>query len=149
MDAPKIVSQLEVVSRLENDINIAFETIEEHLKNLGHSEAKRLFLAATKYPKEDYDYSGESESFIRAYSASKNVKDALVGMGVEVVITKLIAQQQAAQGSAPVDEVNEAFEEALKASEGSAIGTDIGTGLIIDDTLPKAAPKKRRTKKAE
>lgn len=148
MDAPKIVSQLEVVSRLENDINIAFETIEEHLKNLGHSEAKRLFLAATKYPKEDYDYSGESESFIRAYSASKNVKDALVGMGVEVVITKLIEQQQAAQGlgstETDVPVVEDKFEQLNESLD--ALITETGWD---DKQLPKAAPKKRKTKKAE
>lgn len=131
MEQPQIVPQIEVVNRLEADIQAAFATIEEHLPNLGHSEAKRLFLAATKYPVEDTDFSGEKEEMIRCFSASKNVKDALVALGVEVVIKQIIEQQQKAQGNAPVDEVNEQFEQALAEQE------------------LKAAPKKRKTKKAE
>lgn len=133
MDAPKIVSQLEVVSRLDAEIDAAFATIEEHLPQLGHSEAKRLFLAATKYPKHDYDFSGEQEAFIRCYSASKNVKDSLVGMGVEVVIEKLIENQRQAQGIVPVLE-------GVESSEGGTGGLN-----VIEET--KAAPKVRKTKK--
>lgn len=124
MEAPKIVDQVEVVTRLQDDINIAFATVEEFLPQIGHSEAKRLFLAATKYPCEIADFSNESEAMIRLFSASKNVNDALVAMGVEVVITQMIENQQK-QNNVPVldSEVNE--------------------------TEPKAAPKKRKTKKAE
>jgi hypothetical protein len=139
MEAPKIVSQLEVVSRLENDINLAISTIEELLPQLKHGESKRLFLAATKYPMEDTDFSGESEALIRSFSASKNVKDALVAMGVEVVIKQIIEQQQAA-GNVPV------VDEELVAIQPS---TEIFPATETIEEMAKAAQKKRKTKKAE
>lgn len=131
MEAPKIVDQVEVVSRLQADIDLAFATIEELLPQIGHSEAKRLFLAATKYPCEIADFSKESEAMIRLFSASKNVNDALVAMGVEVVITQMIENQQKAQNNVPVDET----------------GVPNPNGHTVAE--PKAAPKKRKTKKAE
>lgn len=99
MEMPKEVSQEEVISRIQADIEIAFATIEEQLPLLGHSEAKRLFLAATKYPVESSDFSGESEAMIRAFSASKNVKDSLVALGVEVVIKQMVENQMKAQSA--------------------------------------------------
>ncbi len=94
MDAPKIVPQAEVKHRLQEDIDVALNSIEEQLPLIGHSEAKRLFVAATKYPLETADFSKESEAMIKAFSASKNVKDALVALGVEVVIEQMLRQQQ-------------------------------------------------------
>lgn len=143
MDAPKVVEQIEVVSRLQDDINLAFSTIEEFLPQIGHSEAKRLFLAATKYPCEHSDFSGESEAMIRLYSASKNVKDALVAMGVEVVITQIIENQRAgeAQGNVPVLD-SSITPEVLEAGAEQALD-DVGR---ISNT--KAAPKKRTKKES-
>lgn len=143
MDAPKIVEQIEVVSRLQDDINVAFSTIENYLPQIGHSEAKRLFLAATKYPCEMTDFSGESEAMIRLYSASKNVKDALVAMGVEVVITQMIENQQRgeAQGNnVPVAD-GSITSEVIETGAAQALA-DIGN----TQTAVKAAPKKRTKK---
>lgn len=106
MEMPKEISQEEVISRVEADIQAAFKDIEEQLPFIGHGEAKRLLIAATKYPLEDSDFSGESDAMIRAFSASKTVKDALVALGVEVVIKQMIENQQRMAGIAPVIEEN-------------------------------------------
>lgn len=144
MDAPKIVPQKEVKLRLQEDIEVAFQSIDEQLPLLGHSEAKRLFIAATKYPLEIADFGEESEPMIKAFSASKNVKDALIALGVEVVIEQMLRQQQE-QNNAPVileaDKV-EKYNESL-----DSLITESGWEDVKLEQETKAAPKKRSSKK--
>ncbi len=104
MDKSQIIPQSEVISRIQSEIEVALDELENiFIPLLGHSEAKRLLIAATKYPMEVTDFSQEKNvALIRAYSCSKTVKDNLVALGVEVVITQMIKQQQDAQ-KAPAD----------------------------------------------
>ena len=143
MDAPKIVTQEEVISRISVDIAEVTASLEELMPQLGHSEAKRLFLASTKYPLEHSEMEGESDAFRRAYGYSKNVKDALVALGVEVVIEQMLRQQQE-QNSAPVileaDKV-EQFNESL-----DSLITESGWEDVKLEQETKAAPKKRAKK---
>lgn len=94
MDAPKVIEQEEVVNLLQKDIEAAFDTFDKYIEQVGHSEAKRAYRASMRYPAEKADFSKESEAMIRLYSASKTVIDALVAMGVEVVIKQVFENQQ-------------------------------------------------------
>lgn len=137
METPQIIEQAEVISRLQSDIETSFATIEHYLPQIGHSEAKRLFLAATKYPSEVADFSTESEAMIRLFSASKTVKDALVAMGVEVVITKMLENQYKAQQG---EEIAPVSDEVALSPEATKEITE------FMEQEPKASPKKRAKK---
>ena len=152
MDAPKIVTQEEVISRISVDIAEVTASIEELLPQLGHSEAKRLFLASTKYPLEHSEMAGESDAFKRAYGYSKNVKDALVALGVEVVIEQMLRQQQEANNSAPVVEYTPEQIANTEAAIAYAAEMDAKEALrdadfeALKEEKLKAAPKKRAKK---
>lgn len=93
-DEPKIVSQEEVLSNLQDQINQSLYDLENTLlPQLGHSQAKRLLMAAAAYPMKVEDFSKESEAMIRAYSALKTVTDALVALGTEVALQGIIESQ--------------------------------------------------------
>lgn len=86
----------EVVSHLEAQINQNCYDLEHTLlPRLGHSEAKRLLLAAMKYPMLDkaFTVATDGEDMVRAYSACKAVSDSLVALGVETVIEQMVKNQ--------------------------------------------------------
>jgi hypothetical protein len=112
MEQPKVISQEEVVSQLETQIKEQFAELESLMPSIGHSEAKRLLLASAKYPMEETDFSADkNDALIRCYSISKGIKDALVGLGVEVVIDQMLKKefnerQQTAAPETTTEEVN-------------------------------------------
>lgn len=93
----KEISQEEVVSHLQDQIHQAKYDLEHvFLPQLGHSEAKRLLLAAMSYPMHDkaFDPKTDGEAMVKAYSACKAISDALVALGVEVVIHQMVENQK-------------------------------------------------------
>lgn len=90
----KVLPKEQVVSELQTIIDQSIQELEYDLiPNLRHGEAKRLLVAVLKYPKEVADFSNDRVELIHAYSASKALQDALVGMGVEVTIDRMIKAQ--------------------------------------------------------
>jgi hypothetical protein len=85
------VTKEETLSALETQYNQAMYDLEhEFLPQLGHGEAKRLLIAAQKYPAVEMDFTEEPNQALRqAYNACKTVTDVKVALGVEVVIEKL------------------------------------------------------------
>lgn len=109
--APKVVSQEEVVEQMEAQIKDSIAELEDLLPKIGHSEAKRLLLASAKYPMEEVSFKDDQNpSVIRANSILKSVKDALVALGVEVVIDQMLKTQfeqtQANTGTETKEETN-------------------------------------------
>lgn len=104
----KVLPKETVVANLEADFdNYIYDLEHNLLPNLGHGEAKRLFMAVAKYPKIETDFSTEPNlDLIRAYSVSKAAKDALVGLATEVVIERMIKAQMAASEETPAEEVS-------------------------------------------
>lgn len=105
----KVLPKGKVVATLEAVVDENIRELEnELLPKLGHGEVKRLFIAVSKYPKYETDFSNEQNpALIRAYSASKELKDALVGLATEVVIERIIKQQMEAE-KATAEEVKDA-----------------------------------------
>lgn len=83
------LSQEEVMTLIERNIREGQAELEEDLKQLGHSQAKRLLLNAMKYPIQDYDAKDEEQAFRNAWANIKRIIDAQVALGVEVVIQNL------------------------------------------------------------
>lgn len=91
---PKIMEGEEVQSNLQDQINQSLYDLEHNLLPLlGHSQAKRLLMAAAAYPMRTEDFSTDSEAMIKAYSALKTVTDALVALGVEVALQGILENQ--------------------------------------------------------
>lgn len=84
------------VSMVESQIKESLEQLEELLPQLGHSQSKRLLLAAMRYPmvEETFDEGVDGQSMVLAFSATKRVTDALVALGVETVIEQMVANQK-------------------------------------------------------
>lgn len=80
------------VSMVEAQIKESLEELESLLPLLGHSQAKRLLLAAMKYPMEETTF--EEEDMIKAYSATKRINDGLVALGVETVIESMVSNHK-------------------------------------------------------
>lgn len=133
MEQPKVVPQQEVVARIQAELDAANYELENiFLPQLGHSEAKRLLVAIHKYPQEVADFSKEKEAMVRAFSLSKRAKDYLIAMGVEVVIEKMLRQQQEARGEVAPESEEEIF---------------LTPESLMQIEEPQAAPKKRGKKK--
>jgi hypothetical protein len=83
------------VSMVESQIKESLEQLEELLPQLGHSQSKRLLLAAMRYPMTEESFSEEADGqvMILAFSATKRVTDALVALGVETVIEQMVSNQ--------------------------------------------------------
>jgi len=95
---PKVVPQEEVQHRLEVLVRESLAEIKNDLlPHLKHGEAKRLLMATLEYPQTVADFSQESHELIRAFSAAKAVTDAMISLGVEVVISKLVERERDAQ----------------------------------------------------
>lgn len=128
---PKIVSQEEVLTHLQDQINQSLYDLENSLlPQLGHSQAKRLLMAAASYPMKVEDFSKDSEAMIKAYSAIKTVTDALVALGTEVALQGIIESQMGKPEESPVGPPDSYFNEQQFLTE-------------------EEKPKKRKTKKAE
>ena len=76
------------VGLVEEQIQTGIKELEELLPLLGHSQAKKLLLAAMKYPMEEAQF--EDESMIKAFSATKRITDGLVALGVETVVEQMV-----------------------------------------------------------
>jgi hypothetical protein len=76
------------VSMVESQIKDSLEELEGLLPLLGHSQSKRLLIAAMKYPMEETTF--EEEDMIKAYSATKRISDGLVALGVETVVESML-----------------------------------------------------------
>lgn len=94
------------VSMVESQIKESLEQLEELLPQLGHSQSKRLLLAAMRYPmtEESFDEAVEGSDMIKAFSATKRVTDALVALGVETVIEQMVANQMKENEEQPTKE---------------------------------------------
>lgn len=78
----------QVMSALEAQHIDSLNELEETLPNLGHSQAKRLLLAAMRYPIQEETF--EEETLIKAFSACKRLIDVNVAMGTEIVIENMV-----------------------------------------------------------
>lgn len=105
-DFTREITKEETISGLETQYNQAMYDLEhEFLPQLGHSEAKRLLIAAQKYPAIESDFTQEPNQALRqAYNACKTVTDVKVALGVEVVIEKLAGDIQKVK---PINEGSE------------------------------------------
>ena len=90
----KEITSEDAISYLEAQVNQSRYDLENTLlPQLGHSEAKRLLLAAMQYPLKEVNMSDETVPMIKAYSACKVCIDALVAVGTELVLKELAQRQ--------------------------------------------------------
>jgi hypothetical protein len=100
-------TQNPTISLVQAQIEESNAELQEILPLLGHSQAKRLLLAAMKYPMEETTF--EEEDMIKAYSATKRITDGLVALGVETVIETMVHnhKEHMAQEQAPAETTQE------------------------------------------
>lgn len=91
------MNQNPTVGLVESQIKEALEELETLLPDLGHSQSKRLLLAAMRYPMEEaqFDQNVDGDTLVKAYSATKRITDSLVALGVETVIEQMVATHKA------------------------------------------------------
>lgn len=106
MEQKKEITQQDMVHYQESVINDGLTELESLLPSLGHGEAKRLLMAAMKYPAHVTDVSHEKDEYVKAYSACKRISDALVGLGVEAMIDGMARQQMEQQQTETKEESN-------------------------------------------
>jgi hypothetical protein len=87
------ITKEEAHGALQTEILNSIQEVNTLLSDLGHGEAKRLLLATLSYPLETQDFSGETVPMIKAYSAAKRIKDAMIALGVEVTLEAMLKQQ--------------------------------------------------------
>lgn len=90
---PKIMEGEEVQSHIQDQINQSLYDLQQLLPQLGHSQAKRLLMAAVEYPMKEANFKDDTDAMIRAYSAVKTITDALVALGVEVALQGMLENQ--------------------------------------------------------
>jgi hypothetical protein len=82
------VTQEQVVSALQEQHSNSLEELENTLSELGHSQSKRLLLAAMRYPLQDEEFT--EEVMRQAFSACKRLIDVNVAMGVELTVENMV-----------------------------------------------------------
>lgn len=87
------ISKEEMSAALQNEILNSLQELKELQSEIGHSEAKRLDLAAAAYPFLNEDFSQEPEAMKKSFSAHKRIKDAMIALGVEVTLENMLSQK--------------------------------------------------------
>jgi hypothetical protein len=95
---------------MQGEIMTGILEVKDLLPELGHGEAKRLLIAAISYPFTVEDFSNDSDSMKKAYSACMRTKDAMIAVATEVTIENMVKQAME-NGDIKQEEVttNEAF----------------------------------------
>lgn len=103
------ITKEEKLGALEADILNGVKEVYDLLPELGHGEAKRLLMANLQYPHivEDFNLANrDGEALIKAFSASKRIKDAMIALGIEATLEAMVRQAMESGEIAPQGEDN-------------------------------------------